>query len=52
MLRRPGIPPTSVSKYCVGIAALHTEVQANPWRATLAHYFDQPMLNEPLNLSA
>jgi hypothetical protein len=52
ILRRLGIRPTPVSKYCIGIAALHPEVPANPWHATLAHYFEQPMQNRPANLSA
>jgi hypothetical protein len=52
MLRRLGIRPTSISKYCVGIAALHTEVPTNPWRATLARYFEQPMMIRPATLSA
>jgi hypothetical protein len=44
ILRRLGVRPTSMSKYCVGIAALHAEVPANPWRATLARYFEEPIL--------
>ncbi|MGQ0482460.1 MAG: polyphosphate polymerase domain-containing protein [Pseudonocardia sp.] len=40
MLRRLGVRPISVSKYCVGIAALRPEVPANPWRATLVRYFE------------
>jgi hypothetical protein len=42
VLRRIGIRPTSISKYCVGIAGLHPEVPSNPWRATLARYFEPP----------
>ena len=43
MLRRLGSRPTSVSKYCIGIAALCPELQSNPWRSTLVRYFDQPL---------
>jgi hypothetical protein len=43
ILRRLGVRPMSVSKYCVGIAALHPEVPSNPWRATLARYFQPPV---------
>lgn len=42
MLRRLGVRPVSVSKYCVGIAGLRPEVAANPWRTTLQRYFDAP----------
>jgi hypothetical protein len=42
MLRRLGVRPISVSKYCVGIAALHPEVPANPWHTTLDRYFEVP----------
>ena len=42
MLRRLGVRPISVSKYCVGIAALHPEVPANPWHTTLNRYFEVP----------
>ena len=33
--------PASVSKYCVGVAALHPELPSNPWQQTLRHYFGQ-----------
>jgi hypothetical protein len=46
MLRRLGVRPIAVSKYCVGIAALHPEVADNPWRTTLDRYFDPPAWNE------
>jgi len=41
LLRDLGIRPASVSKYCVGIAALHPELPSNPWHRTLRRYFDQ-----------
>jgi hypothetical protein len=44
MLRKLGVRPISVSKYCVGIAALRPEVPANPWRTTLDRYFQPPVL--------
>ncbi|TWF78458.1 VTC domain-containing protein [Pseudonocardia hierapolitana] len=39
ILRRFGVRPVSVSKYCVGIAALHPELPSNPWHRTLRRYF-------------
>jgi len=42
MLRRLGVRPISISKYCVGIAGLHPEVPANPWHTTLSRYFEVP----------
>ncbi|MFB4293086.1 polyphosphate polymerase domain-containing protein [Nonomuraea sp. ATR24] len=38
ILRRLGVRPVSVSKYCLGVAALHG-VTANPWHPVLRHYF-------------
>jgi len=32
--------PVSISKFCVGLAALHPELPANKWNRTLRHYFD------------
>jgi hypothetical protein len=29
-----------VSKYCVGVAALHPELRSNPWHQTLRRYFE------------
>ena len=46
ILRRLGVRPTSMSKYCVGIAGLRPEVPANPWRAILVRYFDPPELGD------
>lgn len=40
MLGDMGVRPTSVSKYCVGIAGLHPELTSNPWKRTLRRYFD------------
>jgi hypothetical protein len=39
ILRELGVHPASVSKYCVGIAALHPELPSNPWHQTLRRYF-------------
>jgi hypothetical protein len=39
ILRQFGVRPVSVSKYCVGIAALHPELPSNPWHRTLRRYF-------------
>jgi hypothetical protein len=47
MLRHLGVRPISVSKYCVGIAALRPEVPANPWRKTIDRYF-QPTMVAPV----
>jgi hypothetical protein len=44
MLRRLGVRPISISKYCVGIAALRPEVPSNPWNATLSKYFEPPTM--------
>jgi hypothetical protein len=42
MLRELGVRPVSVSKYAVGVAALHPEVPSNPWHRTLRRYFGRP----------
>ncbi len=39
ILRELGVRPVSVSKYCVGVAALHPELPSNPWHQTLQRYF-------------
>ena len=39
ILRDLGVRPVSVSKYCVGIAALHPNLLSNPWHDTLRRYF-------------
>jgi hypothetical protein len=39
ILRHFGVRPVSVSKYCVGIAALHPDLPSNPWHRTLRRYF-------------
>ena len=46
VLRRLGVRPASVSKYAVGVAALHPELPSNPWHQTLRRYF------EPLQAAA
>ena len=42
MLREFGVRPASVSKYAVGVAALHPELPSNPWHQTLRRYFAPP----------
>jgi hypothetical protein len=39
ILRELGVHPASVSKYAVGVAALHPELPSNPWHQTLRRYF-------------
>jgi hypothetical protein len=39
ILRQLGVRPAAVSKYCVGVAALHPELPSNPWHQTLRRYF-------------
>jgi VTC domain len=46
ILRELGVRAASVSKYCVGVAALHPELPSNPWHRTLRRYF------EPLDAAA
>jgi|tagenome__1003787_1003787.scaffolds.fasta_scaffold20653786_2 hypothetical protein len=40
ILRELGVRPAPVSKYCVGVAALHPELPSNPWHQTLRRYFE------------
>ena len=40
ILRDLGVRPASVSKYAVGVAALHPELPSNPWHQTLRRYFE------------
>jgi hypothetical protein len=40
ILRELGVHPASVSKYAVGVAALHPELPSNPWHQTLRRYFE------------
>ncbi len=40
ILRDVGVRPATVSKYCVGVAALHPELPSNPWHQTLRRYFE------------
>jgi hypothetical protein len=44
ILRRLGVRPASISKYCIGVAALYPEVPCNPWQAALPRYFEAPWL--------
>ncbi len=45
LLMHLGVRPASISKYGLGIAALHPEVPNNPWQATLKRYFDEPVVD-------
>lgn len=38
-LRRVGVRPVSVSKYCAGVAILHPELPRAPWARTLRQHF-------------
>jgi hypothetical protein len=40
ILRELAVRPASVSKYAVGVAALHPELPSNPWHQTLRRYFE------------
>ncbi len=46
ILRELGVRPASVSKYCVGVAALHPELPSNPWRQTLQRYFEPRAISD------
>ena len=50
ILRELGVRPLSVSKYCVGIAALHPELPSNPWHHTLERYFGPRTVLAPSGL--
>lgn len=39
VLRRLGLRPVKISKYCVAVALLHPQIRANPWHRTLNRYF-------------
>ncbi len=40
-LWRHGQRPVTISKFCVGVAALHPELPANKWNRTLRRFFDR-----------
>ena len=40
VLRSMNVRPTSVSKYCVGVALLRDDVTANPWHRLVRTYFE------------
>jgi hypothetical protein len=42
VLRRLGLRPARMSKYCVGVALLHPQLTSNPWHPVLRRYFDAP----------
>jgi hypothetical protein len=44
-LRALGVRPTSVSKYCVGVAMLRPEMASNPWHRILRHHFEASTLD-------
>ncbi len=39
LLREHGVRPVSISKYCVGLAALNPALPSNRWHRVLKHYF-------------
>lgn len=39
-LQTQGVRPTSMSKYCLGVALLYPHVRANPWHRVLKRHFD------------
>lgn len=41
VLRRMGVRPVSVSKYCAGVALLNPELPRAPWAGTLRRHFPQ-----------
>jgi hypothetical protein len=47
LLWRHGHRPDSISKYCVGLAALHPELPSNKWRRVLRRYFLGPHDSAP-----
>jgi hypothetical protein len=52
ILRELGLRPASVSKYAVGVAALHPELPSNPWNQTLRRYFGPRALTDPIVAAA
>jgi hypothetical protein len=46
ILRDLGVRPATVSKYCVGVAALHPELPSNPWHQTLRRYFKPSVVTD------
>ena len=40
--------PVSISKYCVGLAAVHPDLPANRWNRTLRRHFDWQPLHSPV----
>jgi hypothetical protein len=47
LLWRHGHRPDSISKYCVGLAALHPELPSNKWRRVLRKHFLGPHESPP-----
>jgi hypothetical protein len=41
-LRALGHRPVSISKYCIGVTSLGSDIPSNPWRRTLHRYFETP----------
>jgi hypothetical protein len=39
LLRRLGLRPVQISKYCIAVALLFSAVRSNPWHRTLHRYF-------------
>jgi len=52
LLRTYGHRPMSISKYCLGVALLNSEVRANPWHRTLRRHFDWKKPERAADLSA
>jgi hypothetical protein len=52
LLRDLGVRPATVSKYCVGVAALHPELPSNPWHQTLRRYFGPSAITAPSRAAA
>jgi hypothetical protein len=47
-LRRLGLRPIQLSKYCIAVALLHPGIRANPWHRTLQRYFTDAVQRLPI----
>jgi hypothetical protein len=45
-LRALGVRPIAVSKYCIGVASLGSDLPSNPWHRTMRSFFDAPLPEE------
>ncbi|MEU8347666.1 polyphosphate polymerase domain-containing protein [Actinomadura meyerae] len=50
ILRRMGLRPASLSKYCLAVAVLYPGTTANPWHRPLRRCFPQPHRHNAQNL--